>query len=92
MKNTIQTISIITGVVLATLMHGCSAAPTGNNNNIKLFNNSVTLLCATSIYRYGEQVFVSKKSGWILYERDFFKKGDRIVYIQSCKTISEAKL
>ena len=90
MKNYIKTMSIITGVVFATLMQGCSA-PT-NDNNKKLFNNSVALLCATSAYRYGEQVLVSKKSGWSIYERDFFKKGDRVVYIQSCKTISDAKL
>lgn len=90
MTKLIKTTIIITGVALTTLMHGCSA-PTGNNNK-KLFNNSVALLCATSAYRYGEQVLVSKKSGWRLYERDFFKKGDRVVYIQSCKTISDAKL
>ncbi|RLA83497.1 MAG: hypothetical protein DRG78_04185 [Epsilonproteobacteria bacterium] len=89
MKNYIKTISIIIGVVLATFIHGCSA-PTSNNK--KLFNNSVALLCATSTYRYGEQVLVTTKSGWSLYEKDFFKKGDRIVYIQSCKTISDAKL
>jgi hypothetical protein len=90
MKERIKTISIMTGVVFVTLMHGCSV-PTGNNNK-KLFNNSVALVCATSTYRYGEQVLVSKKSGWSTYERDFFKKGDRIIYIQSCKTISDAKL
>ena len=90
MKDRIKTIVIITGVVLAAIVHGCSA-PTDNYNK-KLFNNSVALVCATSTYRYGEQVLVSKKSGWSVYERDFFKKGDRIVYIQSCKTISDAKL
>jgi len=90
MKERIKTISIMTGVVLAALIHGC-AVPTGNNNK-KLFNNSVALVCATSTYRYGEQVLVSKKSGWSIYEKDFFKKGDRIIYIKSCETISDAKL
>lgn len=90
MKNYIKTISIMTGVVFVTLMQGCSE-PTGNNNE-KLFNNSVALVCATSVYRYGEQALVSKKSGWSIYERDFFKKGDRVIYIRSCKTISDAKL
>ena len=90
MKNYIKTISIITGVVFVTLIHGCSRPP--SNNNKMLFHNSVALLCATSVYRHGEQALVSKKSGWSIYERDFFKKGDRVVFINSCKTISDAKL
>lgn len=90
MKNTIKTISIITGIVLVTLIHGCSTPP--NNNNKELFHNSVALLCATSIYRYGEHVLVSKKSGWSIYKRDFFKKGNKVIYIKSCKTISDAQL
>ena len=90
MTNYIKTISIMTGVVFVTLIQGCSE-PTGNNNK-KLFNNSVALVCDTSVYRYGEQALVSKKSGWSIYKRDFFKKGDRVVFINSCKTISDAKL
>ena len=58
MKTYIKTIGIITGVVFVTLIQGCSTPP--SNNNKKLFNNSVALLCATSTYRYGEQVLVSK--------------------------------
>jgi len=84
MINNIKSITTALGVTL--LLVGCGE--TDNTEQLKnYFNRSIPLLCSVSLYRYGEHVLVSKKNGYTIYKQDFFKKGDRVLFIKSCNTV-----
>jgi len=72
---------IITVVALTLIMQGCSSSIDIKEE----FESAVPLLCSTSLHAYGEEAFVTKGGGWSIYKEKFFKKGDRVVYMKSCK-------
>ncbi len=72
---------IIIATTLSLIMQGCSSSVDTKEE----FESAVPLLCSTSLHEYGEEAFVTKEGGWSIYKEKFFKKGDRIVYMRSCK-------
>jgi len=73
---------IIIAATLTLIIEGCSSSSV----DIKeAFESAVPLLCSTSLHEYGEEAFVTKEGGWSIYKEKFFKKGDRVVYMKSCK-------
>jgi len=64
------------------MIEGCSSSSIDIKEE---FESAVPLLCSTSLHAYGEEAFVTKEGGWSIYEDKFFKKGDRVVYMKSCK-------
>jgi len=46
---------------------------------------NIEFICSASLYAYGEDYLVSKKNGWELFDKKYFKKGDMLLDIRGCK-------
>ncbi|NOQ32087.1 MAG: hypothetical protein GQ570_13300 [Helicobacteraceae bacterium] len=56
-------------------------------DNSNWFHKNGEQLCPSSRYQYSNKYIVSKKYGWAIYDNEFFKKGDLLVYINSCEIV-----
>ena len=55
-------------------------------NTIHIFNNQGEIVCMTPLGQYS---YIRKDKGWVIYKDTYFKNGNTLIVIESCKGVQD---